>query len=684
MDASTSLHAHGEDRHHHEAGHEHDHHELGFWRKYIFSTDHKVIGIQYGICGLIFLFFGFCLMMMMRWQLAYPGKMPPVIGPILLSIQHFLEAHQAAAGHFDPWFWLRGLISPFSNGVMTPEGYNSLGAMHGTIMIFLGVVPVAFAAFGNFVVPLQIGAPDMTFPKVNAASFWAFGVGGVIMLTSFFVPGGAAKGGWTSYTPLSDISDKGPGFHPFLNGQTLWLVGFIFLITSSLLGAVNFITTIIQLRAKGLTWMRLPFFVLAQFVTAFLLFLAFPPLEAAVVMQIMDRLASTSFFLPSGLVVNGAALQVSGGGSTLLWQHLFWFLGHPEVYVLILPGMGIVAEIIANNSRKPLWGYKSLVFAALVLGFLSFVVWAHHMWLTGMGSAVSAFFQTTTMLISIPSVIILSAFFISLWGASIRFTVPLLFSTAFLPMFGIGGLTGIPLAFNSADLYLHDTYYVIAHFHYIVAPGTIFGLFAGIYYWFPKATGRKMNDFWGKVHFWPTLICMNVIFLPMFLQGMAGMHRRWYDGGQGWTVSNDHTIWGLTGFQWNHPISWAAWIMGLAQIPFIINFFWSIWRGEKVNDNPWEATTLEWTAPSPPPHGNFIHIPVAYRGPYEYSLPGSERDYTMQNEPVEPAERSRRKPPAEPVLAWGPRWKFRTQSRLVPTPGFGMPRSESGFFSRRK
>ncbi len=410
------------------------------------------------------------------------------------------------------------------------------------------------------------------------------------------------------------------------------------LITSSLLGAINFIATIIQLRAKGLTWMRLPFFVWAQFVTAFLLVLAFPPLESAIVMQLMDRVAGTSFFMPSGLIVNGTPVHVSGGGSPLLWQHLFWFLGHPEVYVLILPGMGIVAEIIANNSRKPLWGYKSLVFSVLVLGFLSFIVWAHHMWLTGMGTAVSAFFQTTTMIISIPSVIILSAFFISLWGGSIRFNVPMLFATAFLPMFGIGGLTGIPLAFNSADLYLHDTYYVIAHFHYIVAPGTIFALFGGIYYWFPKATGRVMNEFWGKVHFWPSLICMNVIFLPMFLQGMLGMHRRWYDGGQGWTYAQA-TVWGQTGFQWNVWISVAAWIMGIAQIPFIINFFWSMKHGRKVNENPWEATTLEWTAPSPPPHGNFATPPVAYRGPYEYSVPGRKRDFTMQNDPIRESER---------------------------------------------
>src|SRR5213596_261329 len=574
MDTPTSVEAH-HDPHAHDAAHEH--HELGFWRKYIFSTDHKVIGIQYGLCGLTFLFFGFCLMMMMRWQLAYPGQALPVLGKML--------------GH---------LFGPGSmpDGKMTPEFYNSLGAMHGTIMIFLGIVPVAFAAFGNFVVPLQIGAPDMTFPKVNAASYWAFFVGGVIMLVSFFVPGGAAKGGWTSYTPLAVIADTGPHFHPFFNGQTLWLVGFVFLITSSLLGAINFITTIIQLRAPGLTWMRLPFFVWAQFVTAFLLVLAFPPLEAAIIMQLMDRVASTSFFMPAGMVVNGTPLQISGGGSPLLWQHLFWFLGHPEVYVLILPAMGIVAEVIANNSRKPLWGYKSLVFAALTIGFLSFIVWAHHMWLTGMGSAVSAFFQTTTLIISIPSVIILSAFFISLWGGSIRFTVPMLFATAFLPMFGIGGLTGIPLAFNSADLYLHDTYYVIAHFHYSVAPGTIFALFAGIYYWFPKATGRSMSEFWGKVHFWTSLIFMNLIFQPMFAQGMAGLGRRMYDGGVSYAGANDPAL-GVVGvpqifIDMNRHISWAAWCLGLVQIPFIINFFVSLKKGTPVpSDNPWQGTTLE-------------------------------------------------------------------------------------------
>jgi cytochrome c oxidase subunit 1 len=327
-------------------------------------------------------------------------------------------------------------------------------------------------------------------------------------------------------------------------------------------------------------------------------------------------------------------MLVAGGGSPVLWQHLFWFLIHPEVYVLVLPAMGIVAEIVANNTRKPLYGYRGMVFSVFGIGFLSFLVWAHHMFLTGMGEAVSSFFSLTTVLISMPSMIILSAMLLSLWRGSIRFPVPMLFASAWMPMFGIGGLTGIPLALAPADLYLHDTYYVIAHFHYLVAPGTIFALFAATYYWFPKATGRMMNEFWGKVHFWPSLICMNVIFLPMFLQGMLGMHRRWYDGGQGRGVAGDHTVWGLTGFQWNQPISWAAWIMALAQIPFIINFFWSIKHGKKVNDNPWEATTVEWAAPSPPPHGNFTKPITVYRGPYDYSVRGAEQDFCSQNQPV--------------------------------------------------
>ena len=565
------------------------HPELGFWRKYVFSTDHKTIGIQYGISALIFLLFGFCLMMMMRWQLAYPGEAIPLIGALLPD----------------------RLVD---QGAMLPDFYNQLGAMHGTIMVFMGIVPLAVGAFGNFFVPLQIGAPDMAFPRLNMMSYQAFVIGGVIMLSSFFLPGGAASSGWTSYAPLADIATT---------GQTFWLGGMIFLIASSLLGALNFIVTIVHLRAEGMTFFRLPFFVWSQLVTAFLLLLAFPALQAAAIFQLMDRLAGTSFFLPSGLVVGGEAVAAVGGGSPLLWQHLFWFLAHPEVYVLILPGMGIIAEVIANNTRKPLWGYRTMVYSLLFLGFMSFCVWAHHMFLTGMGTTMSTFFQITTMIISIPSVIILSCLVISLWGGSIRFTVPMLFALAFLPMFGIGGLTGLPLGLAVPDVYLHDSYYVIGHFHYVVAPGTIFAMFAGIYHWYPKATGRAMNVGLGKLHFWLSFAFMNGIFMPMMFEGMAGVSRRLFDPTIYNTGAGAH---GLTLMS-----SWSAWGLALSQLPFIINFFWSMRKQERAEENPWQATTLEWATPTPPPHGNFTSPPMVERGPYEYSVPGAPSDFSPQS-----------------------------------------------------
>ncbi|MBI3314219.1 MAG: cbb3-type cytochrome c oxidase subunit I [Candidatus Omnitrophica bacterium] len=569
--------------------HEHEHHDLPFWKKYIFSTDHKVIGIQYSVTALLFLFFGFALMMLLRWQLAYPGKPVPFLGNLISQ-------------------------NLMPGGIMLPEFYNMLGAMHGTIMIFLGVVPLSVGGFGNYLVPLQIGAPDMAFPKLNMTSYWVYFIGGVIMLASFFVPGGPAQSGWTSYAPLANIASE---------GQTWWLIGMVFLITSSLLGSINFIVTIVQLRADGLSFFRFPFFVWAQFVTSFLLLLAFPPLEAAGVLQLMDRLAGTSFFLPSGLVVAGKHLAVSGGGSAVLWQHLFWFLAHPEVYVLILPAMGIVAEILACNTRKPIYGYKSMVFSAIFIGFMSFIVWAHHMYLVGMSTKMSAFFQVTTMIISIPSVIILTALLLSLWGGSIRFNTPTLFAIAFLPMFAIGGLTGLPLGLAAADIHLHDTYYVIGHFHYVVAPGTIFALFAGVYHWYPKVTGRKMSELLGKLHFWPSLLFINGVFIPMFIMGMAGVSRRLYDPTQYAHAIPTQPL--------NVFMSISAWCLGLAQIPFILNFFGSLFFGKKVDDNPWQATTLEWATPTPPPHGNFEKIPVVYRGPYEYSVPGQKHDFWPQN-----------------------------------------------------
>ena len=560
-------------------GHEHaGHAEMSYWRKYVFSTDHKIIGIQYAVTAMAFLLFGFGLMLLMRWQLAYPGQPLPIIGR-LFSDALFLE------------------------GVMTPDFYNQLGAMHGTIMIFLGVVPLGVGGYGNYLVPLQVGARDMAFPRLNMASYWIFLLGGIIMLSSFMMPGGAAASGWTSYPPLSIVAN---------NAQTVWLVAMVFIITSSLLGSVNTIVTIVQLRVPGLGFLRLPVHVWAQLVTGFLLLLAFPPLEAAAVLQLMDRLAGSSFFLPSGLVISGEVLKVAGDGNPLLWQHLFWFLAHPEVYILILPAVGIIGEIIATNTRKPLYGYKTLVYSLVFLGFMSFIVWAHHMFMTGMGTTLSSFFQATTMIISIPSVVILTTYLLTLWGASIRYTVPMLFAMAFLPMFAIGGLTGLPLGLTAADIHLHDTYYVIGHFHYVVAPGTLFALMAGVYHWYPKVTGRMMNEALGRVHFWLSVVAINGIFMPMLFMGMAGVSRRLYDQTVYAHAAPTQYL--------NVVMSWSAWALAVAQLPFLWNMAVSWKRGKPVvADNPWGASTLEWAAPCPPPHENFTAPVEVYRGPYHYN-----------------------------------------------------------------
>lgn len=606
--------------------HDHDDHNPGFVQKYIFSTDHKIIGIQYGLTALLFLLLGFFLMMVMRWSIAYPNEPLPEWLSWIFT---------------DTWKgrWL-------TDGKVTGETYNMFGAMHGTIMVFLGVVPLGFGAFGNYVTPLQIGAPDMAFPKLNMASYWTYLIGGLMMCGSFFLESGTAKSGWTNYPPLSAIADSQ---HPdqFFTGQTQWLLGLVMLISSSLLGSVNFITTIINLRAKGMTWLRMPFFVWAMLVTGFLLLLAFPPLEVAGIMQVVDRLFGSSFFQPSGLYTSATGvIEQAGGGSPLLYQHLFWFLGHPEVYVLLLPAIACVAEIIPTNTRKPLWGYKSMVFAVMVLGFLSFIVWAHHMYITGMSSSISTFFQVTTVLISIPSVILITSMLISLWGGSIRFTMPMIWACAFLPMFGIGGLTGLPLAFNLVGLHLHDTYYVIGHFHYVVAPGILFGLFAGIYYWYPKMFGRHMNTFLGHLHFWPSLVAINFVFFPMLMQGMAGFHRRWYNGGDAYVVDADSAnVFGQIvrdNIELNSVMSIAVFVLAAAQLPFIINLFTAWFAGKKVkNDNPWDATTLEWATPTPPGHGNFTFDVAVYRGPYEYSRPDREEDFYPQwEEPAKKAESS--------------------------------------------
>ncbi len=523
-------------------------------------TDHKRVGLLYGLTALVFLLVGFKLMLLMRWQLAWPGQPLPA--------------------------WLVPMLGETNapGGIMLPEFYNQLVAMHGSVMVFLAVVPLAASAFGTYFVPLQIGAGQMAFPRLSALSFWIYLAAGLVMLASFYVEGGAPNSGWTSYPPLAVIATP---------GQNLWLVGIILLGLSAALGAITMLVTIVQSRAPGVTWTTLPFFVWSQLVTALLLLLAFPALQAAAIFQLMDRLGGTSFFLPSGLVIGGVPLQgLAAGGNPLLWQHLFWFLAHPEVYVLILPAMGIVAEVITVNARRPLWGYGLMVGAVLFMGGMSMVVWAHHMFLSGMSTSLGTFFQVTTMIISIPSVILISSLVMSLWGGSIRFTTPMLFALAFLPMFGIGGLTGLPLGLAASDVALHDTYYVVAHFHYLVAPGTIFALFAGIYHWFPRITGRVLNETLGKVHFWGSFICMNLIFMPMFLIGLMGVNRRLYDAGASYALAQPT-------LPWQAHMTYAAVLLGLFQLPFVWNLWASARRAERDAVNPWQSNSREWQSINP-------------------------------------------------------------------------------------
>jgi cytochrome c oxidase subunit 1 len=562
----------------------HAHHELSFFNKYIWSEDHKTIAIQYLFCSLFFLVVGGLLAMGVRYQLAFPGVPVPLIGGLLPK-------------------WL-----VTDSGAFSPGGYNALFTMHATVMVFLVVMPLLVGVFGNFLIPLEIGAPDMAFPFFNALSFWLFFTSGIVLLASFFAPNGMPASGWTSYAPLSAHA----AFNGTQAGQSLWCVGIFINGLSSIAGATNYITTVINMRAPGMKMFRLPLPIWALLVTAFLLLLAVPVLSAAAAMLFFDLNFGTSFF--SG----------DNYGQPLLWQHLFWFFGHPEVYILILPSMGLASEILSVFSRKPIFGYKAMVFALMAIGGLGFIVWGHHMFVSGMNLLLSATFSFSTMVIAVPSAIKTFNWMGTVWGGSLRFRTPMCFALAFVSMFVIGGLSGIYMASTPVDLFIHHTYFIVAHIHYVLFGGSLFGIFAGIYFWYPKMFGRMMNEFWGKVHFVLMFMFFNLTFFPMHNLGLNGMMRRIAD-----PTLYDH-------LRSQQPlqifITLSAFGLGLSTIPFFVNFFYSMFKGPKAPKNPWNSTTLEWTLPSPPGHGNFEVTPTVYHGSYEYSVPGMEQDFLPQNQ----------------------------------------------------
>jgi len=564
----------------------HSHAPQGFVRKYIFSLDHKVIGLQYFFLALTAVFVGMFLSLLMRIHMIWPTTALPLVGEI------------------------------------KPETYLSLLTMHGTIMVFFVLTTAPQGGFGNYVLPIQIGAPDMAFPVLNMLSFWTTFVGFVVIIAAFFVTGGAPLHGWTGYPPLSAVQAAGPGEGL---GADLWITSIAIFCIASLMGALNFITTTLDLRAKGMTMMRLPLTVWSWFITAILGLLAFGVLLSAGILLLLDRNMGTSFYVP--LVVVNGQVMAHKGGSPLLWQHLFWFFGHPEVYIAILPGMGVASQILSTFSRKPIFGYKAMVYAMLSIGFFGFMVWGHHMFMSGM-SPYSAFaFSILTMAIGVPSAIKTFNWLGTMWKGKIRFKTPMLYAIGFVSLFVSGGLSGPFLAQPVLDIQLHDTYFVVAHFHLIMGVAAIFGIFAATYYWFPKMFGRMMNETWGKVHFFITLAGAYAIFMPMHYLGMAGQTRRY---SQFTEVAYQMKLIPLQTF-----ITVAAIITISAQFIFVINLFWSMFKGPKASDNPWEATTLEWTTTTPPPHDNFGGVtPVVHNGPYEYGVPGAAKDFVMQSDPA--------------------------------------------------
>jgi cytochrome c oxidase subunit 1 len=555
----------------HEAAH---HHEESFWSKYVFSTDHKMIAKQYMFTGLFMGLIGAFFAYVFRMQLAFPG-----------------------------------IEVPFFGAVSAAE-YNALVTNHGAIMIFWVAMPVLLAAFGNLLIPLMLGCDDMVFPRLNRLSYQVFLVSVIVLLSSFFVKGGGFAGAWTMYPPLSAKAEY--GLTPL--GSTIFVTAVALEFVAFLLGGINFVTTAMNSRAPGMKLYDIPMVVWMLVVASILFMVSVGPLIAGAIMLFMDQQVGTAFFDPDK------------GGDPILWQHLFWFFGHPEVYVVLLPTVGIVAEIITVFARKKLFAYRTILYTVFGTGVLSFTVWAHHQFVAGIDPRMAHVFTVTTLLISIPIAEMMFIYIATLYGGSITLTTPMLWALSFIATFLLGGVTGIFLGASGEDIYLHDTYFVLAHFHYTFFPITIIGFFAGFTFWFPKMFGRMMNETLGKIHFWGTVIPFNLIFIPLFILGAAGQHRRIYD----FTNFPD-----LAEFQYLRVFATTSLLVMLGfQSVFIINLIISLRRGPKAGKNPWKANTLEWTTESPPPHGNWKELPTVYRGPYEYSVPGRDKDYWPQNEPA--------------------------------------------------
>jgi cytochrome c oxidase subunit 1 len=578
------------------------HHKENFFTKYIFTMDHKMIGKQFLITGMLMGIVGVMMSMLFRLELAYPEQSFPIL-------EFFL-------GKWAP------------DGVMDPNMYLALVTIHGTIMVFFVLTAGLSGTFSNLLIPLQIGARDMASGFMNALSYWFFFLSSVVMIASLFVESGPASGGWTVYPPLSALPQAMPGSG---TGMTLWLISMTLFIVGSLLGSLNYIVTVVNMRTKGMSMTRLPLTIWAFFVTAILGVLSFPVLLSAALLLMFDRLLGTSFYL-SDIFIGGEVLSYSGG-SPVLYQHLFWFLGHPEVYIILLPALGISSEVIATNSRKPIFGYRAMVGSILAIAFLSFIVWGHHMFVTGMNPFLGSVFTFTTLLIAIPSAVKAFNYITTLWKGNIQYTPAMLFSIGLVSTFVTGGLTGVILGDSALDINVHDTYFVVAHFHIVMGLSAIFGMFAGVYHWFPKMYGRMMNKSMGYAHFWLTFITAYGVFFPMHFLGMAGLPRRYYSNTAFPMFDNLADI--------NVLITYFAIIGGIAQLIFIFNFFYSIWRGPKASQNPWRANSLEWTTPVEHLHGNWPgDIPVVHRWAYDYSKPGYDEDFVPQNVPLAEGEES--------------------------------------------